>query len=666
LTAKRGSFTRLIVVVALTAAAFGWTLATASPSSAHALVKTSDPAAGATLATSPPQVLLTFTEAPDPRLSSVQVLDSTGRTVSTAKAQPVPGNQEQLVLPLPKLREGAYTAAWRTLSKVDGHVVAGSFSFGVGTTVPPGTTQSATTTSQPVRPAAAAGRWALDWGLILLMGAGVIGATIVRGFAPGHRALLIGAWCLAAVGLTVQIVAESSAAGVSVGTLLASGAGHEEVRLAFALLPPLAMAIIALARPRPESMAFLGVATAVALLAVALSGHAAAESPEWLQVGVQFLHLVAVGIWIGGLAWLLLAIRGAPSEERRASVRAFSSIALYALAVTVATGIGRAWVEVGGWHALFDTSFGIALLVKSSFVVVLVALGALNRYRNVPRMEAPNPRMRRVRRTVGWEVVVAVAVLAATAVLAELPPSVYVAAATAKQAAPPSITVRGSDFATTARVRLMVSPGYVGANRFTLAASDFDTGKPVPARSISLRFEFPARPDLGASMLDLKRASNTAWQAQGSQLSIDGTWSVTAVIQEASGAVEVPLKVRTRLPPEQIQVSTVPGQPALYTITLPTGGTLQTYIDPGTPGPNQVHFTFFTAAGAEQPITSATASSTDPSGAQRPMKLIRFDPGHFVANAALSAGRWTFRIDATTNRGQPVTAYFSQTIGGSS
>jgi hypothetical protein len=141
---------------------------------------------------------------------------------------------------------------------------------------------------------------------------------------------------------------------------------------------------------------------------------------------------------------------------------------------------------------------------------------------------------------------------------------------------------------------------------------------------------------------------------------------VTAVIQEATGAVEVPLKVRTRLPPEQIQASKVPGQPTLYTITLPIGGTLQTYIDPGTPGPNQVHFTFFTAAGAEQPITSATASSTDPSDAQRPMKLIRFDPGHFVANATLSAGRWTFRIDATTNRGQPVTAYFSQTIGGSS
>jgi copper transport protein len=663
--ASRGALTRLAVVAALTAAVFGWKLATAPPSSAHALVKTSDPAAGAVLATSPAQVLLTFTESPDPKLSSIQVLDSTGRTVSTAKADPVPGNPVQLVLPLPKLPDGAYTVAWRTVSKVDGHVIAGSFAFGVGTAVPTGTTQS-TTTAQPIRPAAAAGRWALDWGLILLMGAGVMGATIVRGRAPGHRALLIGAWCLAAVGLVVQVVAESSAVGVSVGTLLRSDAGHELVRLAFALLPALVMVIVVLARHRPESLAFLAVAAGAALLAVALSGHAASESPEWLQVGVQFVHLVAVSVWVGGLAWLLLAIRGTPSDERRASIRAFSTIALYALAVTVATGIARAWVEVGGWHALFDTSFGITLLVKSAFVVVLVALGALNRYRNLPRMEAVNPGIRRVRRTVGWEVVVAVAVVAVTAVLAELPPSVYVSAANARQAAPPSVTVRGSDFATTVRVRLTVSPGYVGANRFDLTANDYDTGEPAPARSISLRFELPTRPDLGASTLNLKRTPNGAWQAQGSQLSIDGTWTVTAVITEASGAVEVPLKVRTNLPPEQIQVSKVPGQPTLYTITLPIGGTLQTYIDPGKPGPNQVHFTFFTASGAEQPIASATASSTDPADTQRAIKLIRFDPGHFVANQNLSGGRWTFRIDATTNRGQPVTAYFSQTIGGSS
>ena len=54
------------------------------------------------------------------------------------------------------------------------------------------------------------------------------------------------------------------------------------------------------------------------------------------------------------------------------------------------------------------------------------------------------------------------------------------------------------------------------------------------------------------------------------------------------------------LPPEQVQVSRVPGQPDLYTITLPSGGTLQTYIDPGRAGANTVHFTFFEPSGSER------------------------------------------------------------------
>ena len=55
-------------------------------------------------------------------------------------------------------------------------------------------------------------------------------------------------------------------------------------------------------------------------------------------------------------------------------------------------------------------------------------------------------------------------------------------------------------------------------------------------------------------------------------------------IAQATTAVEVPLKLRTRLPPEQISVSRVPGQPTLYTIALSGGASLQTYVDPGEVG----------------------------------------------------------------------------------
>jgi len=45
------------------------------------------------------------------------------------------------------------------------------------------------------------------------------------------------------------------------------------------------------------------------------------------------------------------------------------------------------------------------------------------------------------------------------------------------------------------------------------------------------------------------------------------------------------------------------------------------------------------------------------------MPLIRFDPGHFAANTTLTAGGWTFFIDATTTTGRHVSAYFRPTVG---
>ena len=55
------------------------------------------------------------------------------------------------------------------------------------------------------------------------------------------------------------------------------------------------------------------------------------------------------------------------------------------------------------------------------------------------------------------------------------------------------------------------------------------------------------------------------------------------------------------------------------------------------------------------------ASSTSPDGTVQELKLLRFTPGHFVANVDLDAGRWEFDISGTTDDG-PVSAYFSQTI----
>jgi nitrogen fixation protein FixH len=371
-------------------------------------------------------------------------------------------------------------------------------------------------------------------------------------------------------------------------------------------------------------------------------------------------------VWVGGLAWLLLATRGAVSD-RAAAVKRFSWLAGVALAAVAGTGVLRAVNEVGGpadWRRLFDTSFGVALLVKIGLFGALVALGARNRYVNVPKVAADPERATPLRRSVGAEVLIAIGILGATAVLSELPPATTLAAAAPKPAAQQQVVVAGSDFGTTTRVRLTVTPGTVGPNEFDARVTDYDTGRPLDATAVSLQFSLPGRPDLGMPSVDLARSSGGDWTGQSTVLAIGGTWNVSVVVQRPAGGVTVPLRLQTALPPENITVSKAPGQPTLYTIALTRGSSLQTYVDPAVAGRiNQVHFTFFQQSGAELPIASGTGTATPPGGEATPMKLIRFDAGHFVANQTLTAGSWRFEIQATARDGRVIDAYFDQQIG---
>ena len=208
------------------------------------------------------------------------------------------------------------------------------------------------------------------------------------------------------------------------------------------------------------------------------------------------------------------------------------------------------------------------------------------------------------------------------------------------------VVVNGHDFATTTRVRLEVTPGTAGQNTFVATITDFDTGAPVQASDVTLRFvpkDFG--PDVRQSPCRSPRARAGPGRRAGpsSPSTGPGPWGCRS--GKGSTSVVVPLSVTTLPPPETITVARASGQPDIYTITLPSGILVQSYADPGTSGANELHYTAFDASGNELPISAITLTVTPPSGPARNLDPRRLSAGHFVADVTLTAGRWSFDVD---------------------
>jgi hypothetical protein len=335
------------------------------------------------------------------------------------------------------------------------------------------------------------------------------------------------------------------------------------------------------------------------------------------------------------------------------------------VAVLAATGLNRALDLAGGWSGLTRTGFGRVLDLKSLLFAGLLVLAARNRYLLLPDLAGPHGhgRLDVLRRSVTGEVAVVAAVLLAAALLTQLPPGKFaLTTASARPSPAADVQVQGSDVTTSVRLALTATPGTAGPNQFTAKVTDYDSGQPYPAQRVALHFTLPDRPEISGATLDLTRATDGSWQATGSQLSIDGRWSITALVQGSGAALTVPLELRTRTVEPKVSVSRAPGQPDLYTITAPNGGNVQAYVDPGRPGPNTVHFTFFTKSGSEQPVDGANATMTNSLGKRQSIDLQLLTAGHFAANLTLPTGQVSFTINATPAQGPPITASFSQQI----
>jgi copper transport protein len=559
-------------------AALGLALGIPSLASAHAYLIKTVPSASQVLDTSPGEIQLTYDEAVEPRFAIISVTNAQGTQEATGPAARSPANPDTLVVPLRAgLPQGWYLIYWRAIS-VDGHPVQGAFTYAVGPNPGPAPQfQVPSVSASAATPPLLIARWIMFLSVMSAIGLLalrlLIGRPVLRRL-PGSslRAVSIAFAVSALVGLiAIPVYLDFSIANDSLRSVFDLGAlvplfrvtafsrGLLDLELCFALF--CAAAAVALWVDRPErprrSVAELAAGSGAALAAVATLiipgaiGHAGQTSPRGYSLAFDGLHLAAGSVWLGGLIGLLVlwvslteTVRpGAPArvEVLTVVVPRFSSIALGAVLLLLATGTGATIIHMPALDALWKTGYGEAILVKLGLLLAAMGLGAVNLLRTKPGLLAARERADRgasaarlLRRLIGAEAVLVAAAVFAAAVLSSLappPPAFALQNSAVANVGPGRVarTVRRAGYV----LQVLVSPNKAAApNAFALRITR--DGRPLRGASVTLTLNHTEM-EMPQQEYALTEIQPGVYSRSAPALVMVGRWSLAFQITAPSG-----------------------------------------------------------------------------------------------------------------------------------
>ncbi|HEX4369928.1 MAG TPA: copper homeostasis membrane protein CopD [Rhizomicrobium sp.] len=151
----------------------------------------------------------------------------------------------------------------------------------------------------------------------------------------------------------------------------------------------------------------------------------------WAHLGNQAVHLLAAGVWVGGLLSLFHTIRYTRDaalgvEIQRHALERFSLVGFVAVMLIFVSGLLNSWFLVGSFDALLHTTYGQVLMVKVTFFLFMVALAVFNRLFLMPRLASASDSevpLRLLLRSVAAEQIFAILVVASVSLLGTLPPA---------------------------------------------------------------------------------------------------------------------------------------------------------------------------------------------------------------------------------------------------
>jgi copper transport protein len=422
----------------------------------HATLLRSSPSANSHVPRLPGTIRLVFSEQIVPDLSHISLIGPDAEVMLLPVATDAHDVHTLVGRVAPGLG-GRYKVLWHVLS-ADGHPVGGSFEFtadssteGIAATSPVASdTKTASTTAtaggvailgpgktltdssalaqSPMEAPTEARSVPIMAALLRGLGLGAMMASVGLLFFGltdrarsnlGPSAMVVRLTTVGAILLVAHLLAWlsdiSQTGGLGdafIAAALRSTPGRLEASRV--VLAVLALWAVALAR-RAKIGLFFGAACLVVSGAI---GHPAAIHPLW-SIPSKAVHLLAGAVWLGGLLWLLTAVRrddvDFPMEARKISSAALVSVIAILLSGVLQTGL---FLNAPG--DLIHSGYGRLALIKMAGLVVLIGLGAFNRFLLLPAVDDSGVRPA-LARTVKQEIAIVIILIMIGGFLAYVP-----------------------------------------------------------------------------------------------------------------------------------------------------------------------------------------------------------------------------------------------------
>ncbi|PHB53864.1 copper resistance protein [Bacillus toyonensis] len=248
------------------------------------------------------------------------------------------------------------------------------------------------------------------------------------------------------------------------------------------------------------------------LVMKAFNSHAFGLKFKDIAVVMDFLHLFAASLWVGGLSSIILLLRKEDDKWTTYwdAIKRFSPWATGAVIVIVLTGLFNSTFFIPTIHSLFDTKYGLALLAKILLFVFMGILGIIHYVKGKMRAQQGLGATVKVECIIGIIVFVIVAFMTNV----QTPPM-----------PPTGPFTESKQLDNGYELTLHVSPNKVGQNKFHITLKD-EKGQPVTDIEQMILTTQSLDMNMGKGSFKVSAISPGEYEAEGMYINMTGNWNI--------------------------------------------------------------------------------------------------------------------------------------------